>query len=335
MAYYNYFSDYVYLNSYPDVSANVNAPRGFLSGLEHFSTYGVFEGRTSVSALFNERGYLALYPDVANAVATGVYSSGLEHFSLVGFQEGRYSPIGTYDSEQVYLKLNPDVAAAVSQGLFYSGYDHYLRFGQFEGRVPSYFNERDYLILNPDVAAAIGVPDPQTGFVTFNSGFEHYLLFGQFENRVPALFSGTPGNDVVTSFGESLTALTGVEYTVLARTPFDYALGNTGVGEIDILIGGAVENDFLLGLSRSPSNPNPIQLYVGGGNADYALIRGFERGFDAIQLVGSIDDYFQQADGGNLSIFTNTGDLVAVVEGVNTPLAQFTPTSPRGAFLVG
>ncbi|HEY9298881.1 MAG TPA: hypothetical protein VIQ31_21490 [Phormidium sp.] len=333
MVYLAHFNEQYYLDSYPDVNASVNTGGNFFSGFEHFIFYGLDEGRSLVSPYFSEQGYLALYPDVANAVAAGFFSSGVEHFALRGADEGRYSPIATFDSEQAYLQKYPDVALAVNQGFFRSGYDHFLQTGQFEGRVPSYFNERDYLVLNPDVAAAVGVADPQTGLVAFNSGFEHYLLFGQFENRL-SLFSGTRGNDVITSFGESLTALTGVEYAVLARDPFNYALGSTGVGEIDILIGGAQQNDFLLGLSRSPSNPNPRQLYVGGGNADYALIRGFERGFDAIQLVGTINDYTQQAIGANLAISTNTGDLVAIVEGVNTPLAPVTATAPGGAFLI-
>lgn len=334
MVYLSHFDEDYYVNVYDDVNASVNTPGGFTSGLQHFLLYGLDEARTFVSPFFNEEAYFILYPDVAQAVGAGLFSSGVEHFALLGADEGRYSPVGTFDSEQVYLDKYPDVAAAVASGLFLSGYDHFLQVGQFEGRSPTFFNEQDYLVLNPDVAAAVGVPDPQTGLVAFNSGFEHYLLFGQFEDRL-SLFSGTRGNDVVTSFGDSLTALTGVEYRILARTPFDYALGSTGVGEIDILIGGAQENDFLLGLSRSPSNPNPIQLYVGGGNADYAIIRGFQSGFDAIQLLGSINNYTQQASGGNLNIFTNTGDLVAVVEGVNTPLAQVTATAPGGAFLLG
>lgn len=333
MVYFNEFSEFLYQNSYPDVSASINTPRGFVSGLEHFSLYGVYEGRTSASPFFNEQAYLTLYPDVTNAVASGIFSSGLEHFTFSGAQEGRYSPIGTFDSEQVYLKLNPDVAAAVSQGLFFSGYDHYLTYGQFEGRVPGYFNEQDYLVLNPDVAAAVGVANPTNGVVTFNSGFEHYLLFGQFENRLP-FFSGTPGSDVVTSFGASPTEITGVDYVTLARSPFDYTLRSNGLGEIDTLIGGSASDNFLLGTSRSPSNPNPIPLYVGGGNSDYALIKNFVRGFDTIQLVGSISNYTQRTDGVNLGIFTSTGDIVAVVEGVGSTLTTVATLS-GGTFQLG
>jgi hypothetical protein len=335
MVYFAHFSEPFYLATNPDVSANVNAPRGFFTGLEHFALQGVREGRSSVSPFFNESGYLALYPDVANAVVSGVFRSGVEHFALRGADEGRYAPIGTFDSEQIYLRRYPDVAAAVGQGFFRSGYDHFLQAGQFEGRIPSYFNEQTYLIFNPDVAAAIGVADPVTGFVPFRSGFEHYLLFGQFENR-PNIFTGTPGNDIVTGFGAGRVDIAGISYTTLsaATNPFDYVLGSNGLGEIDVLIGGAEANNFLLALRGNQTNPNPIPLYVGGGNADYAIIRGFVRGFDTIQLIGSIDNYVQQAGGGNLGIFTNTGDIVAVVEGVNTPLTTVA-TAPDGIFLLG
>lgn len=335
MAYFNHFSEAYYLAFNPDVNASVNSPRGFISGFEHFSLYGIPEGRTSVSPFFNEVGYLSLYPDVANAVGAGVFRSGVEHFALSGADEGRYSPVGTFDSETTYLLKYPDVAQAVFQGIFRSGYDHFLQYGQFEGRSPTFFNEQDYLLFNPDVAAVIGVPDPTTGIVNFNSGFEHYLTFGQFENR-NAFFSGSPGSDVVTSFGASPVEITGVEYTFLpgSTSPSDYVLGSTGFNEIDTLIGGAVANRFLLALRGSFTNPNPVQLYVGGGNADYAVIQDFVRGADTIQLLGSISDYDQFTDGINLGIYTNSGDVVAVVQGVNTPLTTVS-TSPDGFFLLG
>ncbi|MFB2878559.1 hypothetical protein [Floridanema aerugineum] len=335
MAYFNHFSEPYYLAIYPDVKASVYTFRNFSSGFDHFLSFGLQEGRTSVSPFFSEEGYLALYPDVARAVSSGFVRSGVEHFALYGADEGRYSPIGTFDSEQVYLQRNPDVAAAVRQGFFRSGYDHFLQLGQFEGRVPGSFNERDYLLFNPDVAAIIGVTDQETGQITFISGFEHYVQVGQFEDRLP-LFSGTSGNDIVTSFGESQTQLTGVEYTPLsaATNPPDYVLGSTGLGEIDILIGGAAENSFLLALRGNRTNPNPVQLYVGGGSADYAVIRNFVRGADQIQLFGSIDNYTQQVSGRNLAIFTNSGDIVAIVEGINTPLATVS-TSADGFFLLG
>ncbi|MFB2878558.1 hypothetical protein [Floridanema aerugineum] len=334
MAYFEHFDEAFYRASYSDVRAAVNTPRSFVSGFQHFSLYGLNERRTLVSPFFNEGAYLALYPDVANAVSSGVYRSGVEHFALRGADEGRYSPIITNDSEQIYLQRNPDVAAAVTQGLFRSGYDHFLRRGQVEGRVPGSFNERDYLLFNPDVARAIGVADPTTGVVEFGSGYEHYIRFGQFENRL-AFFSGTAGNDVVTSFGASPTELTGISYTTLSGStnPFDYVLGSTGLGEIDTLIGSSSRDNYLLTLRGNRQNPSPVQLYVGGGNADYALIRGFQRGVDTIQLIGSINNYTQQVSGSNLNISTSAGDLLAIVEGVNTPLTTAS-TSADGFFLL-
>lgn len=321
MAYFEHFDEAYYRASYPDVRAAVNTPRSFTSGFEHFSLYGLNERRTQVSPFFDEGAYLALYPDVANAVRTGAFRSGVEHFALFGANEGRYSPIITSDSEQIYLQRNPDVVAAVRQGLFKSGYDHFLRKGQFEGRVPGSFNEQAYLIRNPDVARAIGVANSTTGVVEFGSGYEHYIRFGQRENRT-VFFSGTSGNDVVTSFGGSGVNLTGVDYVALSGNQPDYTLRSTGVREIDTLIGNSTVDRFLLGFGRSPSNPNPTQLYVGGGNADYAVIRNFARGSDLIQLAGSLTDYNQQVSGNNLLISTRNGnDLVAIVEGVTSPLS--------------
>jgi len=336
MTYYNYFDSVYYQDSYPDVFNAVNTPRGFTSGLQHFATYGLNEGRTLASPYFNEGAYLQLYPDVANAVKSGVYKSGLQHFSEIGFSEGRYSPIGGFDSEQVYLQKYPDVAQAVKNGAYRSGYQHFLEVGLYEGRSPSYLNEGDYLTLNPDVKAAIGkaVPDKNaaTGEVIY-SGFDHYVLYGQYENR-HVLFSGTSGNNSVTAFGKGAGDITGVAYQTLSASPFDYKLLSTGVGEIDTLTGLNEKGDrFLLGTGRSASNANPIALYVGRGNADYALIRNFTKGLDTIQLAGASTDYTQQVSGGNLTISTKTGnDLVAILEGITTPLTFASQNTAAGVF---
>ncbi|MFB2836677.1 hypothetical protein [Floridanema evergladense] len=334
MAYFEHFDEAFYRASYQDVRAALNTPRSFISGFEHFSLYGLNERRTQVSAFFDEGRYLALYPDVANAVRNGTFRSGVEHFALRGADEGRYSPIVTNDSEQIYLQRNPDVAAAVRQGAFKSGYDHFLRRGQFEGRVPGSFNEQSYLLRNPDVARVIGVANPTTGVVEFGSGYEHYIRFGQFENRT-LFFSGTSSNDVVTSFGGSESNLTGVDYVALSGNPTDYTLRSTGVREIDTLIGTSARDRYVLGFGRSPSNPNPRQLYVGGGNADYAVVRNFARGSDFIQLTGSLTDYNQQVSGNNLLISTRNGnDLVAIVEGVTSPLSFVGESTTLGVFAI-
>jgi len=54
---------------------------------QHFLAFGLAEGRTT--ATFNEASYLERYPDVAQAVAQGVFATGWEHFLAFGSGEGR------------------------------------------------------------------------------------------------------------------------------------------------------------------------------------------------------------------------------------------------------
>lgn len=77
--------------------------------------------------------YLAENPDVAEAVAKGVYRSGFEHFLKAGYLQGRDRTLLAFD-EEAYLAANPDVAAAVAAGTYRNGFDHFLGFGRFESR---------------------------------------------------------------------------------------------------------------------------------------------------------------------------------------------------------
>jgi hypothetical protein len=145
-----------------------------------------------VDILFDESVYLETYPDVAAAVAAGLFGSGREHFLKHGLSEGRVAISSSYD-EETYLDANPDVAAAVEAGLFSSGLEHYAFYGQFENRVGvstedvvppgsfSLFDESLYLSLNPDVAAAVTAG-------LFNSGFDHFQQFGLQEGRISSTF---------------------------------------------------------------------------------------------------------------------------------------------------
>jgi hypothetical protein len=212
-----------------------------------------------IFAIFDEAFYLASYPDVAAAVAAGVYQSGFEHFQQFGLKESRVLVSKLYD-EQFYLNTYPDVAAAVATRSLNSGLEHFIQWGETEGRSPSpLFDEAWYRRRYPDVAAAIG----QTGFssglqhyiiygeaegrsgTTFNefgyrqenpdvanaiaagaftSGLEHYLKNGQFENRQGVKFTGTSGNDTVTGFG-AIDELYGVDIS-----PGACVIGGTVMG---------------------------------------------------------------------------------------------------------
>jgi hypothetical protein len=84
---------------------------------------------------WNERLYLAVNPDVAQAIARGDFRSARQHYELHGAAErrqGAFVPDNWNEAE--YLSLHADVVAAVKAGMFISGYHHYLAAGRREGR---------------------------------------------------------------------------------------------------------------------------------------------------------------------------------------------------------
>ena len=127
---------------------------------------------------FDEAYYLAQNPDVAAAVAAGLFTSGLQHYEISGAHELR-NPNAYFD-EQYYLFTNPDVAAAVASGIFSSGLEHFEKYGKSEDRAPKAgvaFDEAAYLAAWPDVAAAV-----QAG--AYASGWDHYVAAGAAEGRM-------------------------------------------------------------------------------------------------------------------------------------------------------
>lgn len=269
-------------------------------------------------AIFDENYYLANNPDVRAAVNARAFGSGRQHFEQYGLAEGRVS-VSPYYNEQFYLQKYPDVAASVRARRFSSGLQHYIQFGEAERRSPGAFNETTYLNLNPDVAAAVAAG-------TFSSGLQHFIQFGQFEVTRRSAFTGTSGNDIITSFGQGIQGIIGVNPDTLLG-----GAAVAGVGEADTLIGGRGTDGFLLGV---PFNPQPVRFYVGRGNTDYALIQNFERFTDGIILSGSLQDYSLQAVNGNLNISTASGDLVGIVQGV-TSLSPLSISSDLAGQLTG
>ncbi|OYQ33421.1 hypothetical protein CHU95_13495 [Niveispirillum lacus] len=133
---------------------------------------------------FDNAAYLALYPDVAAAVAAGVYKTGEEHYLAFGRAENRASPAvenGTlvlFDST-FYRLTNPDVDQAIRNGTVIDAWTHYKQFGAREGRDPNIMFDADwYLASNPDVAAAVarGGIDALT----------HFANYGWKEGRDPS-----------------------------------------------------------------------------------------------------------------------------------------------------
>jgi hypothetical protein len=325
------YNEQAYLQRYPDV-ANAVQTGVFSSGLQHLVQFGLKEGRFDAS--FNEQYYLQKYPDVANAVQSGVFSSGLQHFLQFGLNEGRSG--GSPFDEGFYLRRYPDVANAVQAGAFSSGLAHFAQFGENEHRSGTAFNEQVYLALYPDVANAVA------GKI-FSSGLDHYLQFGQFEEARSPLFSGSQGSDVITTSSSNfdlsnnfVNSVLGVQVDSITAPGGglqSLALNSFGAGEVDTLVGSDAVDEFYLGFSGQAS-PNPTAFYVGGGSTDFALIKNFDLNEDFIVLAGSESQYVRQVVNGNLTISNTAGDLIGVVEGVNS-LAAIGPGALPGTTLLG
>ncbi|MGI0013912.1 MAG: hypothetical protein ACREBU_10800, partial [Nitrososphaera sp.] len=104
---------------------------------------------------FNEAGYLAANPDVANAVRSKKIASGKEHYLSAGFFEGRRGALPAVD-EAWYQKENPDVALAIRKGKLRSAKEHFNIIGAEEFRAPS----REYLSDCSNWKVALGKATP-------------------------------------------------------------------------------------------------------------------------------------------------------------------------------
>jgi hypothetical protein len=136
--------------------------------------------------------------------------------------------------------------------------------------------------------------------------------------------SGTGGDDIL--FGSTRqTKIIGVPLVndgvgeVYATT--------TGAGEFDTLNGSTRGDSFYLGIATTPEG-EAQPLYVGNGDADYALISNFSNTeqYDSVALAGKVSDYkfeFEayEGTGNDTKIYTKDGDLIGIVE--NATLSQF------------
>ncbi|MCX7900238.1 MAG: SAM-dependent methyltransferase, partial [Methylocystis sp.] len=90
---------------------------------------------------YDEACYLAVNPDVAEAIASGRLSSGWTHFKKFGRIEGRRQKvpddeIATSENfdEARYLARNPDVRRAIEDGSVASARAHFDLVGRAQGR---------------------------------------------------------------------------------------------------------------------------------------------------------------------------------------------------------
>lgn len=82
------FDEEWYLDRYNDVAEAVR--KGAMSsGLDHYTTSGIYEGRVPYPFHIDEEDYLARHRDVARSLSEGLYGTATEHFYAVGLIEGR------------------------------------------------------------------------------------------------------------------------------------------------------------------------------------------------------------------------------------------------------
>ena len=134
----------------------------------------------------------------------------------------------------------------------------------------------------------------------------------------PQSLWGTVGSDIITG-GDGPDRITGV-------LPSGTDAVSMGLGQIDVLFGGAGADVFLLGDSRGVFYNDGIKNNFGA--SDYALIKDFNRGEDKLQLKNR-NSYIFNASDGNLFVYldanrnrnlettgVNQDELIAVLEGV-------------------
>ena len=91
--------------------------------------------RLIASVPVDEAWYLQRYPDIAEAIASGLVTSARQHFVNDGYFEGR-QPFHIRVNERWYLTANAGVADYVRQGKLESGQQHFDENGYYEGRLP-------------------------------------------------------------------------------------------------------------------------------------------------------------------------------------------------------
>jgi hypothetical protein len=183
----------------------------------------------------------------------------------------------------------------------------------------SNFDESMYAFANPEITEVI-----KQG--KYKSGLEHYTKVGQSTKKpdgeaYESFFTGTSGNDTITAFGAGKhTHIIGVKFEVITKPGIKIPLRpqSNGSGESDVLIGTKEGvNEFVLGSFITELSPKAETFYVGKGDADLARIKNFTKSRDSIMLAGTPARYKFKAAEGNLQISTTSGDLVAIVEGVD------------------
>jgi hypothetical protein len=88
-----------------------------------------------VAVPLDEAWYEALYPGVAQAVASGDFASAFSHFIEHGYFENRM-PFRIQVDEEWYRQKYPHVRTLIEVGTVESAADHFLKFGYGQGCLP-------------------------------------------------------------------------------------------------------------------------------------------------------------------------------------------------------
>ena len=196
---------------------------------------------------------------------------------------------------------------------------------------------------------------PNNGIDTIVSGYS-YILGDNFENLVlttgyysyAQVGTGNALNNKITGNAAAniLQGLAGND-TLSGENGDDHLLGtNRGVGEIDVLIGGAGRDTFYLGNANTvfydDSNRNTAGL------KDYALIKDFNSQQDYLKLHGRRSDYLLAPSPAGLptgtAIYLNKpgheNELISIIQGssrlnINGKYFRFTSTEVNPSSLNG
>lgn len=166
-----------YADSNPDIKAALGYDEYKL--LEHFTDYGIKEGRAS-SPTFNVRYYLEANDDLKNAFGSN-YTKAFEHFKNYGYNECRKSSEG-YDG-MFYKYYYSDLTNLSPVELM----QHYLSFGMKEGRIGGLEKTLDNIVFDAETY--------RTYYSDVNSAFgnnynllkKHWLQFGLKEGRISSV----------------------------------------------------------------------------------------------------------------------------------------------------
>jgi hypothetical protein len=136
----------MYVPPYDALLSSIGTSRPALRGAAEVTIpAGLFRFLTQIavaSGEFNEAGYLAANPDVAEALRRGAIEDARLHYVGFGYFEGRLGATPAVD-ENWYLRTNPDVASAVRAGRVASAAEHFTQAGAREWRSPSGQHEPD------------------------------------------------------------------------------------------------------------------------------------------------------------------------------------------------